>query len=132
MNWWTVDPVLGRSQTTDVEGRATAAPSSADDLHLNLTLVNNWPIPKARVMEICHQYNNGTATGNHGGNIKPSSVLALGNRLFAGVQCMTYFDSADPSFLGRQRAWNAWIITSEDAASVGTPRRPRWTSSQGG
>ncbi len=112
MNWWTVDPVPG-SRTTDIEGRATTASSSAD-LHLNLTLVNNWPIPRARVMEICHKYNNGTATGNHGGNIKPSSVLALGNRLFAGVQCMTYFDSADPSFLGRQRAWNAWIISSED------------------
>lgn len=107
MNWWTVDKVPTKSQHREE--------TTVNNSVLNVSLVNNWPIPRAQVMEICHQYNNGTATGNSGGNIKPSSVIALGNLLFAGVQCMTYFDRGDAAFLGRQRAWNAWIVTSDDS-----------------
>lgn len=30
------------------------------------------------------------------------------------MQCISYYDSGSAGFLGRQRAWNAWIITSRD------------------
>jgi hypothetical protein len=111
MNWWTVD-VDPPTQHATTSQRGVG--DTQLDLNLSLTMVSNWPIPREQVMQICHRYNNGTASGNKGGNIKPSSVIALGDLLVAGVQCMTYYDRGDPHFVGRQRAWNAWLITSSD------------------
>eukprot|EP00040_Diaphanoeca_grandis_P018704 m.98384 g.98384 ORF g.98384 m.98384 type:complete len:548 (+) comp27060_c0_seq1:114-1757(+) len=92
MNWWSVS-------------------GDEHDNHVNLTLINDAPVNNVDLKRICGQYINST-TGT--GNIKPSSVLAIDNTLYAGVQCMTYDDHADATFPGRQRCWNAWIITSED------------------
>lgn len=87
-NWWRVD------------GAVPAA--------TNLTLLNGWPVAQADVVRICGR-------ADRVGNIKPSSVIALGGGLLvAGVQCMVYHDTGDPSFPGRQRALSAWLITSTD------------------
>mmetsp|Transcript_20951 Transcript_20951/g.54489 ORF Transcript_20951/g.54489 Transcript_20951/m.54489 type:complete len:515 (+) Transcript_20951:160-1704(+) len=76
---------------------------------LTVKLVNNAPLPIPVMLDICAKY---TTNVTSNGNIKPSSVIAINNTLYAGVQCITYSDSANRSFVGRQRAWNAWIITS--------------------
>ena len=96
MNWWSVEdtPPLQRPPTG-----ASMPPSTGASGGIKLTLLNDAPVPLPQVTEICARYIN-TTTGT--GNIKPSSVIAVGNTLYAGVQCMTYDDHADPTFVGRQ------------------------------
>ena len=53
-----------------------------------LELVNNAPISNPDVIDICRRYTNNSKTSV--GNIKPSSVLAIGDTIYAGVQCMTW------------------------------------------
>lgn len=99
MNWWTVD---------DKE------PGGPGNTTINLTLVNQFPVPHDEVLAICGRYfQNNTGKGN----IKPSSTIAIGNTLYVGAQCMTYSDDGDhhtSSFAGRQRYWNTWIIVSNN------------------
>jgi len=91
MNWWRV-----RGNATHVD---------------ELTLLNDSPVSNSQVRTVCG--------AKSGGNIKPSSVIALPDgRLLAGVQCMEYYDSADPSFVGRQRALSTWLITSTDGGKT--------------
>lgn len=99
MNWWMVDD------------RSVGGPGNTT---INLTLVNQFPVPHDKVLAICgHYFRNDTRKGN----IKPSSAIAIGNTLYVGAQCMTYSDDGDhhkSSFVGRQRCWNTWLITSSD------------------
>eukprot|EP00729_Bicosta_minor_P017614 gene17614-6133_t len=103
MNWWANKNSNGNST---VVGGGTGSSTSVD-----LRLVNNAPISTPDVYAICGKYfNNQRAAGN----IKPTSVIAVGQVLYAAVQCIKYNDGTDTSFKGRQRGFNAWIITSAD------------------
>ena len=110
-------PLFVPTSTATSAGSAPSAPSapSARYKPINLTLVDNFPVEPNQMFKICGKYfNNNTQNGN----IKPTSVLALGTTLYAAVQCITYNDRSDTSFPGRQRGFNAWLITSTDGGVI--------------
>jgi hypothetical protein len=85
MNWWTVK---GGGNDGSSEGKGSETDRSSK---LNLTLIDNFPVKPNDMLNICGQYfENDTSKGN----IKPTSVLAVGATLYAAVQCITYVGAA--------------------------------------
>ena len=100
----------GQLQMAFMNSWTVSGPPAAGRIGLRLN--NDAPVPVPEVGRICQQYLG--KAWRKVGNIKPSSLLEVGGVLHAAVQCISYYDNATASFPGRQRAFNAWIITSTD------------------
>ena len=96
MNWWTVNYSSSNAATTTPNQNQnqnqngidrTVGPTTSVSVGVGLAelaLINNAPISTGDVYQICGKYfNNQRAEGN----IKPTSVIAVGKVLYAAVQC---------------------------------------------